>query len=219
MVAALPPDVRKGLAFPAATVCVQQRGCASPQAVEAELLLNSRSTLSERRGLSAHQAAEPHSSRLEIISYLWFNPPIKVFVEECGIDPPSHLILTKVFITSPCPIAHPTLSNTAVCGLTSLTENQPSRLPNFFPVQTSVTSLSLGSLNRNDSSLSLQLKRQTICLSGSSTVPTLNESSSNFAATPEGGRSFLNISSRSGGIFVISSPERTIPPEAKIAVA
>jgi len=56
----MPPDVRKGFAFPSAAVSVQQRGYASPQALEAEPLPHSRASLSERRSLSPHPAAKPH---------------------------------------------------------------------------------------------------------------------------------------------------------------
>src|SRR5229473_7791592 len=64
--AALPPDVRKGSAFPVATVSVQ-RGYASMFAVEAQPLPNSKSTLPERRSLSAYQAAEPKA----LYSFSW----------------------------------------------------------------------------------------------------------------------------------------------------
>ncbi len=56
--AALPLDARKGLAFPSAILSIQQRGHASLQIVEAEPLPKSRSTLTETRSLSAHQAVE-----------------------------------------------------------------------------------------------------------------------------------------------------------------
>ena len=64
--AAAPPDVRKGFAFPSVTNYVQQRGYASPQAVEAEPLPNSKSALTERRSVSAHRAAEPQRPRLPL---------------------------------------------------------------------------------------------------------------------------------------------------------
>ena len=57
--AALPPDVRKGSAFPAATVSVQQQDYASLPALEAEPLRNSGMTMTERQSLSAHRAAKP----------------------------------------------------------------------------------------------------------------------------------------------------------------
>ncbi len=57
--AAVPPDVRKGSAFPAAIVSVQQRGCASLPALEAEPPRNSGMTMTERQSLSAHRAAKP----------------------------------------------------------------------------------------------------------------------------------------------------------------
>jgi hypothetical protein len=51
--------VRKGLAFPATTLFVQQRGYASQRALEAQPLPNPRTSLTERQSLSAHQTAEP----------------------------------------------------------------------------------------------------------------------------------------------------------------
>ncbi len=65
--AASPPDVRKGSAFPVPTFNHQQRGYASLPAVEAEPLLNSRTTLTERRSHSAHQAAKPRT----VYSFRW----------------------------------------------------------------------------------------------------------------------------------------------------
>jgi hypothetical protein len=56
--AALPPDVRKGFAFPE-TTCFKLRGYASVRAVEAQPLPNPRASLTERQSLSAHQTAEP----------------------------------------------------------------------------------------------------------------------------------------------------------------
>jgi hypothetical protein len=61
--AALPADVRQGSAFPESTISIQQRGYASMLVVEAQPLPNSRSTQSERRSLSAHQAAKPREIR------------------------------------------------------------------------------------------------------------------------------------------------------------
>src|SRR6266404_3287985 len=63
---ALPPDLRKSFAFPAATLSVERRGlCLALRAVEAEPLPNSKSTLTERPSLSAHQSAEPPVSQRE----------------------------------------------------------------------------------------------------------------------------------------------------------
>src|SRR5439155_2219433 len=62
--AALPPDVRKGSAFPATTPYIQQRGYASLPAVEAKPLPNSKSTLTERQSLSADRAAKPQALHL-----------------------------------------------------------------------------------------------------------------------------------------------------------
>jgi len=61
--AALPPDVRKGSAFPTDSFYSKQRGYASLRAVEAQPLPASKSTLTERRSLSAHQAAKPPIGR------------------------------------------------------------------------------------------------------------------------------------------------------------
>ena len=105
-----------------------------------------------------------------------------------------------------------------VCGPT-VTVVRPSIRPSSSPVHTSMARAGRGMENDSCCGVSCQFKRHTKRRSFKSTTPTRNVSSSNLAATPVGGSSVRSIASRAGGIAVKSSPERIIPPLAKIAVA
>src|SRR6266571_845532 len=62
--AALPLDVRRGSAFPAKTLYLQDRGHASMQTAEAQALQKSKVSATERQSRSAHRTAEPNGLRL-----------------------------------------------------------------------------------------------------------------------------------------------------------